>query len=91
MKPRRRRKNSKGESSSGFRKRKLIDEQVNMVDILFQNEHKMEFGRKDRLAAELGLDPRQVAFWFRDRRTRYKSKKLEEEYSRLKSELKIEC
>ncbi|MFS8016518.1 putative transcription factor homeobox-WOX family [Helianthus anomalus] len=86
VKPRRRRRKIKSESSTGFKKRKLSDEQVSLLEQNFGDEHKLESERKDKLASELGLDPRQVAVWFQNRRARWKNKQLEQEYSKLKTD-----
>ncbi|KAL2942138.1 Homeobox-leucine zipper protein ATHB-7 [Bienertia sinuspersici] len=40
---------------------------------------------KSLVARQLGLQPRQVAIWFQNKRACYKSKQLERDYSNLKS------
>ncbi|XP_068657439.1 homeobox-leucine zipper protein ATHB-40-like [Aristolochia californica] len=84
-KPTRRKKKGKGDGAAGTtKKRKLSAEQVKFLEDNFGSEHKLESARKVRLAAELGLDPRQVAVWFQNRRARWKNRQLDEQYSRLK-------
>ncbi|XP_024024137.1 homeobox-leucine zipper protein ATHB-12 [Morus notabilis] len=44
---------------------------------------RLEPRKKVQLASELGLQPRQVAIWFQNKRARWKSKQLERDYSIL--------
>ncbi|KAF9611494.1 hypothetical protein IFM89_032464 [Coptis chinensis] len=84
-KTRRRRKKNKGEAIGDVRKRKLSVEQVSKLEMNFSRDHNLETERKERIAVELGLDHKQVAIWFQNRRVRWRVKKLEDEYSKLKA------
>lgn len=67
------------------KKRRLSVEQVKALEKNFEVENKLEPERKVKLAQELGLQPRQVAVWFQNRRARWKTKQLERDYGVLKS------
>ncbi|PKA59918.1 Homeobox-leucine zipper protein HOX14 [Apostasia shenzhenica] len=87
-KTRRLRKKAKsvgGGEAEDAKKRRLSDEQVKFLEMNFGKERKLESGRKLHLATEIGLDPKQVAVWFQNRRARWKNKQLEEEYHHLRS------
>ncbi|KAG6489302.1 homeobox-leucine zipper protein HAT5-like [Zingiber officinale] len=67
------------------KKRRLAIDQVRLLEKNFELENKLEPERKLQLANDLGLEPRQVAIWFQNRRARSKTKHLEKEYESLKS------
>ncbi|CAL9111075.1 unnamed protein product [Musa textilis] len=69
----------------GEKKRRLSVEQVRALERSFEVENKLEPERKLRLAQDLGLQPRQVAVWFQNRRARWKTKQLERDYTTLKA------
>ncbi|RDX79453.1 Homeobox-leucine zipper protein ATHB-5, partial [Mucuna pruriens] len=67
------------------KKRRLGFDQVKALERSFELDNKLEPERKSKLAEELGLQPRQVAIWFQNRRARWKTKQLERDYGILKS------
>ncbi|GMI99979.1 homeobox 1, conserved peptide upstream open reading frame 33 [Hibiscus trionum] len=68
------------------KKRRLSVEQVQFLEKSFEAENKLEPERKIQLAKDLGLQSRQVAIWFQNRRARCKSKQLEKDYDSLQAD-----
>ncbi|PSS33406.1 Homeobox-leucine zipper protein [Actinidia chinensis var. chinensis] len=70
------------------KKRRLTPEQLLVLEKSFEGENKLEPERKTQLAKKLGMQPRQVAVWFQNRRARWKTKQLERDYGHLQSSYK---
>ncbi|KZV38526.1 homeobox-leucine zipper protein ATHB-51 [Dorcoceras hygrometricum] len=68
------------------KKKRLSNEQLESLENSFQDEIKLDPDRKMKLARELGMQPRQIAVWFQNRRARWKAKQLERLYDALKQE-----
>ncbi|GMH26147.1 hypothetical protein Nepgr_027990 [Nepenthes gracilis] len=76
-------------SQAGEKKRRLNTEQVKTLEKYFELGNKLEPERKSQLAKALGLQPRQIAIWFQNRRARWKTKQLEKDYEILKREFEF--
>lgn len=70
----------------GEKKKRLNVEQVRTLEKSFELGNKLEPERKIQLAKALGLQPRQIAIWFQNRRARWKTKQLEKDYDALKKQ-----
>ncbi|XP_057993013.1 homeobox-leucine zipper protein HAT7-like isoform X2 [Hevea brasiliensis] len=73
-------------SQLGEKKKRLNLEQVKALEKCFELGNKLEPERKMQLAKSLGLQPRQIAIWFQNRRARWKTKQLEKDYEVLKKQ-----
>ncbi|KAK6256026.1 Homeobox domain - like 10 [Theobroma cacao] len=73
-------------SHIGEKKKRLNLEQVKALEKSFELGNKLEPERKMQLAKALGLQPRQIAIWFQNRRARWKTKQLEKDYEALKKQ-----
>ncbi|KAL8162421.1 hypothetical protein V2J09_013910 [Rumex salicifolius] len=65
-------------------KRRFSEDQVRWLETMFQNEAKLEPRQKAEVAAQLGLQPRQVAIWFQNKRARWKSRQLQHDFDALR-------
>ncbi|KAG2300448.1 hypothetical protein Bca52824_036920 [Brassica carinata] len=73
----------------GEKKKRLSLEQVMALEKSFELGNKLEPERKMQLAKALGLQPRQIAIWFQNRRARWKTKQLERDYDSLKKQFDV--
>ncbi|KAK7284936.1 hypothetical protein RJT34_19690 [Clitoria ternatea] len=71
------------------KKKRLTSNQLELLERSFQEEIKLDPERKMKLSRELGLQPRQIAVWFQNRRSRWKTKQLEHLYDVLKQQFDV--
>ncbi|XP_050228839.1 putative homeobox-leucine zipper protein ATHB-51 [Mercurialis annua] len=71
------------------KKKRLTSDQLDSLETSFREEIKLDPDRKMKLSRELGLQPRQIAVWFQNRRARWKAKQLERLYDSLKQDYDV--
>ncbi|KAF7818714.1 putative homeobox-leucine zipper protein ATHB-51 [Senna tora] len=71
------------------KKQRLRKEQIDLLERSFEKEKKLDGERKMKLSMEVGLQPRQIAVWFQNRRARWKAKQLEHLYDDLKHQFDV--
>ncbi|XP_019190286.1 PREDICTED: homeobox-leucine zipper protein ATHB-5-like [Ipomoea nil] len=67
------------------KKKRLSAEQVKALEQVFEEDRQLDPERKVKIAQETGLQPKQVAIWFQNRRARHKTKQMERDYTLLKA------
>ncbi|KAL9332039.1 hypothetical protein ACSQ67_001649 [Phaseolus vulgaris] len=83
------RSNPAMDNGSKEKKKRLSSKQIELLERSFQEEIKLDPERKMKLSRELCLQPRQIAVWFQNRRTRWKTKQLEHLYDVLKHQYDV--
>ncbi|CAA7038455.1 unnamed protein product [Microthlaspi erraticum] len=76
--------NKKKMKTKSNNQKRFSEEQIRSLEVIFQSETRLEPRKKVQIARELGLQPRQVAIWFQNKRARWKCKQLENEYNILR-------
>jgi len=66
-------------------KKRFSDGQVKSLESMFETDSRLEPAKKLEVARELGLQPRQVAIWFQNKRARWKLKQIQRDYTILRA------
>jgi homeobox-leucine zipper protein len=69
---------------AGMMKKRFSEEQIKSLESMFATQTKLEPRQKLQLARDLSLQPRQVAIWFQNKRARWRSKQLEQDFAELR-------
>ncbi|CAI5465278.1 unnamed protein product [Closterium sp. Yama58-4] len=65
---------------------RMTQEQIDALEVRFQQNRRLDTARKLVLAREVGVRPRQVSVWFQNRRARWRQKKKESDLSAMQRE-----